>query len=77
VQTLYWRQSDTLKHHRLPLINLYFAISISQVTDTPNDTAFKVTMVLVVCGLIRNCNQSRDTTCLDVKGESRVMLPFS
>jgi hypothetical protein len=40
-----------------------------QVTDTANDIAFKVTMVPVVCGLIRNCNESRDTACLDIKGD--------
>jgi len=44
-------------------------LTTPQVSDTPNDIALKVTMVPVICGLIRNCNESRDAVCLDVKGD--------
>lgn len=44
-------------------------LTTPQVSDTPNDIALKVTMVPVICGLIRNCNESRDTVCLDIKDD--------
>lgn len=39
-------------------------------TDTPNDIAFKVSMTQVLNELIRNCNESRSSVCLEISDDN-------